>query len=692
MKKTFWLILISLYSLLFFVVLNIFTENDRYNIYSGFGFNNQYDNVSIYFQDSLQEDEKLEVIKIVDEISRDNEIIGVVRNYIDEDDQVVGVKNYVSGKDHFIAEMLPPNIKLKKDFHEGKQYVSNSIKKDKNKIDLFTFYKGLTYEVIPFHYLEENLNALKYELTFHFNAKDRKLVESIVKKKFSDLNVSIDIMSSDGYDRNKELEESILFISVIAFIIFILFIFFTISYQIKEIAILKLNGFTIMDILSYIFKSNLLSSVILALLVPLSLSAFVFRTLNSRIAEFIYINIIIGFILVLIFIGLIILSTVIINKYCLSDFIKNKNMNSTLTNITYGLLILSTVVVLPMIQKPMNELLETVQLYAQVKINSEKIKHVHQLRFNQENREWEFDLLAQLNNEQNENNQRQINLYDDLNEMNAIYHFRSAVLVPESIDFEEHEDNLYLAHTINKKYFEESTFLINGENIEIEDRNRLNILMDFQTFESYDWQKNDFIGNDIEAAIYVFDSSEYLNFEDEMIENYKNEEAPIFLYTENESLFLKDLSEGGFYIDDRKIDDINSYLSANKLENEIEFYKLNDRENLYTEGLLTTLMETGIENLPGLISLFAVFISFTNFYSLEKNRETKILKSLGYKTLVISKKYISEILVVNIIFISYLSLIKNNIDLSLIFYLFILSFMMVLIYIRKVNTAQINKI
>lgn len=692
MKKTFGLILVSLYSLLFFIVLNIFSETDRYNIYSGFGFNDQYDNASIYFQDPLQEDEKLEVIKTVDDITRDNEVAGIVRNYIDEDDQVVGVKNYVSGKDHFISEMLPKSMALEKKFDEGDQYVSNELKEDEDKVDLFTFYKGLTYEVIPFHYLKENLDALKYDLTFYFNAKDKKLVESIIEKEFSDLNITIATMSSDSYDRNEELEKSIMFMSVIAFIIFVLFILFTISYKIKDVAILKLNGFTMIDTLSYIFKANLMSSAILALLVPMFLSGFVFRTLNSRIVEFNFINIIVGFILVLIFIGLIVLSTIVISKYRLSDFVKNKNMNSALTNITYVLLILSAVVVLPMIQKPMSELMETVKAYTEVKINAKKIDHVHQLRFNQETRGWEFDLLAQLNNEPNENNQRQIELYDDLDEMNAIYHFRSTVLVPESIDFEKQEENLYSAYTINKKYFEESIFSINGESIEIEDRNRLSVLMDVQTFESHEWQKNDFIGNDVEADIYIFDSIDYLNFENEKNEGYKNEEAPIFLYTENESLFVKNLSNGGFYIDGRKRDEVNQYMSSENLKNEIELYKLNDRGDLYTEGLLITLRETGIEILPGLISLFAAFISFTNFHNLEKNREIKILKSLGYKTLIISKKYISEVIVVNVIFILYLLFVRNDMDLSLVLYLLILSILMVLFYIRKVSQARINKI
>ena len=122
MKKTFGLILILLYSLLFFIVLNIFSETDRYNIYSGFGFNNQYDNASIYFEDPLQEDEKLEVIKVVDEIVKDNEVAVIVRNYIYEDNQAAGVKNYVAGKNHFISEMLPKSITLEKNFDEGNQY------------------------------------------------------------------------------------------------------------------------------------------------------------------------------------------------------------------------------------------------------------------------------------------------------------------------------------------------------------------------------------------------------------------------------------------------------------------------------------------------------------------------------------------------------------------------------------------
>lgn len=692
MKKFFWLMLISIYILLFFVMLNIFSENDNYNVYSGFGFNDEYDNLSIYFEEPLQEDEKVEVIERVDRIVNDHELAVTVNDYIEENGQIVGIKNYVSGKNPFILDMLPENIQLKKDFYKGKQYVSNDSEEDKNKIDLFTFYRGLTYEVIPFHHLEENLETIRYNLNVHFNANDRALAETIIENEFSDFNIIIDTLSHASYDRDEELEKSILYISIIAFILFVLFILFTISYQIKDIAILKLNGFTKTNILSYIFKSNVLYSVVFALITPLFLSLLVFGTFNSRIVEFYFINIMVGCILVLIFISLILLSTVIINKYRLSDFIKNKNINASLTNITYGLLILSTIMILPMIQEPMNELVETVKIYTQMKINASKIEHVQELRFNEDSREWEFDQLASLNNEQNENNEKQINLYDDLNEMNAIYHFRATVLAPQSIDFENQADNLYLAYTINKKYFGESNFMIDNKRIEIEDSNRLNVLMDTQTFESYDWQKEDFIRNEADVVIHLFDSNDYLNIENETIEDYENKKAPIFLYTNNESLFMKNLSDGGFYIDDKKLEKINQYLSTEVLEDEVKFYEVNDREDLYAEGLVLSLWDAGIEVLPRLISLLAVFISFTNFHSLEKNREMKILKSMGYKNLALSKIYINEILVVNIIFVLYLLLIRNNVDLSLWLYLLILSIMMIFAYIRKVSRAQISEI
>ena len=263
--------------------------------------------------------------------------------------------------------MLPNTIKLEKDFYNGEQYISNDSEKDKNKIDLFTFYKGLTYEVIPFHYLEDNLDTLKYDLNVYFSAKDRVLAESVIRDKFSDVNINVNTLSHTFYDRDEELEKSIIFISVIAFILFVLFILFTISYRIKDIAVLKLNGFKMTNILSYIFKADLVYSALAALLIPIVLSALIFRTLNLRIVAFNFVNIVVGFILVLIFIGLIILSTLVISRYRLSDFIKNKNINASLTTITYGLIILSTLVILPMIQKPMNELIETVRVYTQNK-------------------------------------------------------------------------------------------------------------------------------------------------------------------------------------------------------------------------------------------------------------------------------------------------------------------------------------
>lgn len=692
MKKVFGVILILIYSLLFFVVLTVFSENDRYNIYSNFGFNDQYDNASLYFNDPLQEDEKLDVIKIVDEIVKENEVAVVVSNYIEENDQIVGVKNYVSGKDHFISEMLPKSTQLEQDFYEGKQYVSNNFEEDDDKVDLFTFYKGLTYEVIPFHYLEENLDALKYDLIFYFNAKDRKLVENIIEKEFSDLNISIGTMSSDPYNRNEELEKSIKYISVIAFIIFVLFILFTISYNIKDIAILKLNGFKGKDILTYTFKSDVLYSVLFAIIIPITLSALVLRTFSPRLIEFNGINIMVGFLLVAIFIVLIVLSTIVISRYRLSDFIKNKNINAMLTKMTYGLLILTTIVILPMLQQPMNELFETVQAYVEIKANENKIEHIHQVQFNEESRNWEFDLFAYLKKEPNANNQRQITIYDDLAEMDAIYHFRPTVLSPQSVDFEEQEEYLYAGYDVNGKYIEDSGFSMKGKPIEIVDGGHLNILMDEQTFKSFDWQKNDFVSNDEEATIYIFDSSDYLKIENTQIEGYNNKEAPIFLHTENENLFIKDLSSGTFYIDDRKMTEINQYLSSVELENEMIFYKINDRSSQYTEDIMDYLLDTSIQVLPGLISLFAVFISFTNFHSLEKNREIKILKSLGYKTLAISKKYIREVVLLNAIFIGYSFMTTEMVDWRLFFYLFILSILMVLLYIRKIHQAQINKI
>ena len=115
-----------------------------------------------------------------------------------------------------------------------------------------------------------------------------------------------------------------------------------------------------------------------------------------------------------------------------------------------------------------------------------------------------------------------MDLYDDLDQMDAIYYFDPTVITPQSIDFEEYEDNLYSAYRINEKYFEESNFLINSERIEIEDSSHLNVLMDVQTFESYDWKKEDFLNNTEDAVIYLFDSSDYLNIENDTIEDYKN--------------------------------------------------------------------------------------------------------------------------------------------------------------------------
>lgn len=693
MKKVFKLIFVSIFFLLFFIILNVYIENDLYNIHSKFGFNNKYENTSISFNSQLEENEKLDILDKIESISLKNSIAIDFSNYKIEDDELKEIETYISSNDNFVREMLPVEFDLNSNFYDNNQIISSDDKIASDGMDLYLFNDSITYTLIPMHHVKNDLQILNEKnITFYYDSSQKIEVSNTISNEFREYDYNLNYANNNIYDLNGGLSTSLIFISVISSLIFILFVLFTISVRLKDIAILKLNGYKIVDLIKQLFLRDLVFSIVLALVIPLAFSLIILGEFNLRILEFIKTTIGFGLILVIIFSFLMFLSSYIIKKYRLSDFLKNKNNNNILTNITYLLLIMTAIIILPSISDQVNNIKIFSQQYIELIRDSDRLKDIYNFNINDDGSgEWEYDIFSYSNGQNTNGNQNHIELYNDLSELGILYKFSSGIISSGNpINFAD-EEKLFLTYEINKNYFDSMEIEKDGLQIEIEDDKDVNILMDEKTYIQNEWSKDNF-NYGVNAKIYLYNQINYLKLEQNNLEEYSNSDGPIIIYTTNENVISKNLSNQGYFIDMSNEDIFYDYVSENNLEDIVDIKPSAEIIGEYNQGILYLLERSSITLLPGLISLFAVFIAYTNFYYLSKEKEIKVLKSLGYTLFDLVKQYLNEIILVNVIFLVFSLIIINNINVHLIGILTTISIIMTLYLIYKIKNTKVKEI
>ena len=192
---------------------------------------------------------------------------------------------------------------------------------------------------------------------------DKTYYEQVFSSTFDDFNAELNTVSHNAYDSDQALIDDTVYISLIMLALSMTFMLFQISNGLNEIAILKLNGYRLKDILLYLFKENLILVSMFAVGIPSFLTLLFFQTVNERVVQFLIQVLSISLLLVCIYILIVILSLLIIRFVRLSDLLKNKNINQLLTYFTYGALILTSIFVLPIIQTSIQELATAVPYY-----------------------------------------------------------------------------------------------------------------------------------------------------------------------------------------------------------------------------------------------------------------------------------------------------------------------------------------
>lgn len=693
MRRIFKIIFSSIFILLFFIVLSIFVNIDNENFYTHFGFTQKYNNFNVSFRTLPNNNQKIEIINKIQDLS-ENKFSIIVNDYINENEKLKKINLYVCAKDEFIKEMIPGKINSVENFSNGERYFSTNLKQDKNNISLFSFYNEVEYNMYPFNKIKNDVDILKYDFSVYYSKDlDKKYVEELLNKEFLEYDVSITEMGAEKYDKISDAKNKISYISVVTLIISILFILFNVSYHLKTVSVLKLNGFKNIDIVKYIFGKDILFTFILSLVIPILFTILFIGKFDIRVIEFLIVTIAISILMFLLFITITFLSNIIIDRYSLSDFIKNKNINNLLANVTYLLLIVSTIIILPLIKENVSNIIESTNKYLQLVKESKDLENISKINVvNDTKRQWEFNVFDYYEKKENVINEKIIKVYEDLDNMNVLYRFNDIVLSPNFDNLETENQKSFLAHEINRKYLNETSFYNNGEKIYVQNDEDLNVFMDEKTFNNYKWEKEDFVNFEIKTKIYIFDTVNYKKISESRVEDFDNEEYPIFLYTNNNQIFVKDLTLSGIYIDNEQKNEIEDYLIKNKYNKNIQLSAVNDRLQLYKPYLYKSLRNDLISLLPGLISLIAIFVSFTNFYILANKKETAIYKSLGYKYLSIVKSFIVEISFVIFIYLIFAYFIQKDVRKSTLILLLFISFSMICYYIYTIKNTKIKKI
>lgn len=690
MKKLFNVIFISLFSLLFFMIFLIYREQDISNMHNLFGFTDQYENGDIYFQNPLSEEEQNQVIQKAETIANNEDVTIMFAHYEGSTGETSHFHYYVSGKDNFIQQMVPSSVSIPRDFSKGSTYLTTDLNDSNTEsIPFFSFYQEATYSVYPISHLMENPEAMRFGFTYFYEDKeDRSYFENVFSTTFREFNIDHQMVHHEVYNSDQALLENTIYISLIVLALSVTFVLFQISNTLKEVAILKLNGYRLKDILLYLFKENIILAALFAMTIPLALTLISFRSINARVLNFLTQVLSVSFLLVGFYVLIVLLSMFIIRHVRLSDLLKNKNINQLLTHFIYGTLILTSVFVLPIINASVEKLVAVAPYYLEQQYTLKGSGDLYTIQeVNDPKREWEFNQMDYAQGKENNQNEKHIEIYNTLDSMDALYQLSPNVIGGSQWD----SDATYLLYQINEKSFEDQVFYVDDEKISVTDRHVINVFMDQATARKEEWQVEQFTQlENVEVTIYLFDQVDYIAYDQEDYRNYDNEHAPIFVYTTHPDAFRPDITAGGLYFDGEKINETKEYLNTMGIGEHLTFRSSKEEQEKLFKDFLYTVRVDLMTFLPGALCLIVLFIAFQKFILLGNQKEWRILKGVGFKTFDLTKPYFMELILLNLLIIAIQYVFLRTVlwgSMSLLVFLSLVSY---LLMNRESNKIKIN--
>lgn len=435
-KRLFYLVFISLFSLLFFVVFLIYREQDESNMFNLFGFTGQYENGQINFSQPIRGSTQREVIDRVKQITANEEVAVVFSLYEGPTDKIRDFRYFVSDRDGVVDEMLPEEVQVSPNFSQSQHYVTTDRTDQSEQAQYFqTFYTGADYHLYPIDAVVDYPEAMNFSFTYYFeDSADQKYYQDLFLDAFRDFDVQYSQVEHYEYEGNQALKAQMIYLSVIMLAISMVFILFQISNHLKNIAVLKLNGYYLKDITSHLFKSYVMANFMLAIVIPLIWTAVFFRAFNPRILTFISHLLILSLSLALLYLLALIIGVFLIKIIRLSHLLKNKNINEILTNFAYVTLILTGILVLPIISQSVEKATLAIPYYLEHAGRFSQIQDIYFVdSFHDPDRAYEFNDLDAILDAENEMNERHYQIYQDFVEHDLIYRAEPQIIAGNDI-------------------------------------------------------------------------------------------------------------------------------------------------------------------------------------------------------------------------------------------------------------------
>lgn len=619
MKNKHYGVLTVIYVLLFVNLFFVFREKDISNFFNNFEYFQDNDNKSGYIFFETTGFDKGKLIEKLNGLSNNENIAFLVSNNIRENDEVIIFNNYFLGNQDYLIKLLPRDTKINfTEFYNGK-FISNKNEKSQK---LITFYE-VEYNIYPINKILEEEFAI-YTVDFFYNKNNTDIKNKILNQ-LSNYDIKVDEFERNEYELNSGLVQNSMKIIVIMLVLSIVSSIFFISNNLKTIGVYKLYGVKKFDIWKKVYIKYILISLILSIFVPVFGFIFILKSILGRATSALLIIIIAGLVLSIVnlFVSVIIIN--LIKKIRLSEIIKGRNINNKLTKVSYILLILTGITIIPIINNNIYRL-------------SEGIIFLHEKIFSIKDHN-KYGVLD-LDQYTDDRNLKEL-IISDLDNEKTLIKFEPTSVFSNDMN----NKNRYLAFFINENYLKDQSFKLNNNPIEIDSIKDVIIFMDKKTFELENWRIEQFVFEDGKSAeIKLFDYVKFENYSEEMVKRYSNIK-PIFIYDKNN---INNINTSNLIVKISSIDKVRDILIKNGINEDIEFV---EGKEIFNNLLMNAMKFFAIQImtiLPYVLTFFVVARTFSELIKITNKKKWIIQRIFGHSKLRIYLDIFIDYLIVSI--------------------------------------------
>lgn len=657
MRKKHYGVLLIVYILLFVNLFFVFREKDISNFHNNFGYHQIEENKDGFISFVDSNFDKKELINKLNKISKELDIAFLIPSYVIENDEIIRFNNYFIGNERLLSKLLPKDSKIDFDDFNNGVYISNKNKDNAQKI--LTFYE-VEYNIYPIDKIVNDDSNI-YSINFFYDENDID-INNKIKDGLDGFSFNMDVYNRQEYDSKSGIIINLIKSSVIMIILSIVSCIFFISNNMKNIGIYKLNGIKKIYVWKKVYLKYLSLSIILSFLIPIIGYFILFRSVFARVLDAIIVTIIAG--LLLSFFNLIVSIFFInyIGKMRLSEILKGRSINNKLITMTYILVVVTGISILPIINENVFRISEGIKFLSEKSFSIKDHSNYSILNL-------DYDI---------ENDKDIEELVNEIDKLDALIKFEPTAIFSSDIN----SDDRYLAFFINEKYFDMQSFKFEDKKVDLNSNKDVIVFMHKETFKMDNWSIDQFIfTGGTSAEIKLFDDISFENYSDELVDRYLNE-IPIFIYNKCDKSFSKE----NIFIDNSKLNEVLDVINKNGFSEHMTLKNGKDILNDHYKNAFSYFMILIVSILPYIVTYYAISKSLFDLIYINSIKKWTIKIIFGYSRFKLYLDILKDVLIIC------LSLLLSKIIYQAISIYSIVTLVILLVVVYCINIHRINKI